>query len=107
MQARFSILKCFLGAGDSFVTLDSSSSDHSDLLIHLERSKIISHGRPAVESYLQKLHIYKSTADVKKGTELYQQMTDVGEEMATYRHVVMEKKLPRKQFVQANTVIED
>jgi dipeptidyl-peptidase-3 len=32
-------------------------------------------------------------------------MTSVGEDMAKYREVVMMKKLPRKQFVQANTLL--
>ncbi|EWC44354.1 hypothetical protein DRE_01180 [Drechslerella stenobrocha 248] len=107
MRARYSILQCFLSAGDSFVTLDSTAADNSDLTIHLDRSKIRSHGLKAVEQYLQKLHIFKASADVKRGTELYDQMTSVDETMAGYRDAVMRKKQPRKQFVQANTEIKD
>ncbi|KAF3935866.1 hypothetical protein ABW19_dt0209111 [Dactylella cylindrospora] len=103
MRARYSILQCFLSAGDNFVTLDSIAADHSDLTIHLDRSKIRSHGLKAVEAYLQKLHIYKVTADVANGVKLYDEMTSVNETMAGYRDVVMEKKQPRKQFVQSNT----
>lgn len=77
MQARYSILKTFLGAGDSFCRLDSKKDDLSDLTIHLDRNKILTHGRPAVEAYLQQLHIFKSTADVKAGRELYERMTSV------------------------------
>jgi len=106
MQARFSILKCFLTA-PGFVTLDSTESDYSDLTIHLDRSKIATVGVKAVNDYLLKLHVYKSTANVEKGTELYKMMTEVDEHMAKYREVVMKKKLPRKQFVQANTVLTD
>ena len=107
--ARFSILRTFLDAGDNFVQLKySDPNDLSDLTIHLDRSKILSHGRPAVESYLQKLQIYKSTADVTEGKRLYDQMTEVDDWFGSkLRPVVLEKKVPRKVFVQANTVIED
>ncbi|KAF3910191.1 hypothetical protein ABW21_db0201295 [Orbilia brochopaga] len=107
MRARYSILQCFLSAGDNFVTLDSTTDDHSDLTIHLDRTKIRSHGLKAVEQYLQKLHIFKASADVARGTGLYDEMTSVNDAMARFRDVVMAKKQPRKQFVQANTVLVD
>ncbi|KAL1952756.1 hypothetical protein VTO42DRAFT_4279 [Malbranchea cinnamomea] len=107
MQARFSILQTFLGAGDDFVRLMHDKEDLSDLEIHLDRSKILSHGRPAVERYLQKLHVYKSTADFAAGKALYDEATHVDEWWGTkVRPVVLQKKIPRKVFVQANTVLE-
>lgn len=106
MQARFSILKCFLQAGDNLVTLTSSKPDHDDLVITLDRSKIVSHGKPAVGKYLQKLNIYKATADVDGGTKMYADMTGVDDVMAGYRDVVLRKKQPRKQFVEANTFLK-
>ncbi|VVT46966.1 uncharacterized protein SAPINGB_P001476 [Magnusiomyces paraingens] len=107
MQARFSILKCFLNAGEDFVKLETSKEDYSDLVISLDRSKILSVGKKAVGDYLQKLHIYKTTADYANGSALYNEMTEVGPELAKFRDIVIKSKLPRKQFVQANTVIED
>ena len=106
MQARYSILKTFIDAGDSFCRLDHKNDDLSDLTIHLDRNKILSHGRPAVEAYLQKLHIFKSTADVKGGRELYERMTGVEGTFWTekVRGQVLKKKTPRKVFVMANTV---
>jgi len=107
MQARYSILRTFLDAGDDFVKLVYSKEDLSDLEIHLDRSKILSHGRPAVEKYLQKLHIYKSTADFEAGKKLYDETTHVDDWWGTkVRDVVLQKKIPRKVFVQANTVLE-
>lgn len=44
-QARFSILKCFLEAGDDFCKLDYTKEDMSDLTIKLDRSKIMTTGR--------------------------------------------------------------
>jgi dipeptidyl-peptidase-3 len=107
MQARFSILRAFLDAGDDFIKLVHSKEDLSDLEIRLDRSKILTHGRPAVERYLQKLHIYKSTADVTGGTKLYDEVTSVDDWWGTkVREVVLQKKVPRKVFVQANTKLE-
>ncbi|THC96755.1 hypothetical protein EYZ11_003764 [Aspergillus tanneri] len=107
MQARYSILRTFLDAGGDFVKLAYTKDDLSDLEIHLDRSKILSHGRPAVEKYLQKLHIYKSTADVEAGKKLYDDITSVDEWWGTkVRDVVLKNKVPRKVFVQGNTILE-
>ena len=108
MQARFSILRTFLDAGDDFTRLDYKKDDLSDLTIRVNRSKIITHGRPAVEKYLQKLHIYKSTANLEEGKKLYNDITNVDAFWATkVRPEVIRRKPPRKVFVQANTVEEE
>lgn len=44
-QARFSILKCFLDAGEDFCKLEYTKDDLSDLTIKLDRSKILTVGR--------------------------------------------------------------
>lgn len=108
MQARYSILRTFMDAGENFCELKATKDDLSDLEIYLDRSKILSHGRPAVESYLQKLHVYKSTADFEAGKKLYDDITSVNEWWAEkVRPVVLSKKTPRKVFVQANTVLDE
>ncbi|KFY21608.1 hypothetical protein V493_07266 [Pseudogymnoascus sp. VKM F-4281 (FW-2241)] len=107
-QARFSILKCFLEAGDGFCELAyKEGGDMSDLAVKIDRSKILTVGRKAVEDYLLKLHVYKSTADVAAGTELYERMTKVeqGFWAEKVRGQVLKQKQPRKVFVQANTVL--
>jgi dipeptidyl-peptidase III len=107
-QARFSILRVFLDAGKEFARLDYEKDDLNDLTVRIERSKILSIGRPAVEAYLQKLHILKATADLEGGTKLYNDMTHVDDFFAEkVRPVVLAKKTPRKVFVQANTVLEE
>jgi dipeptidyl-peptidase III len=108
MQARFSILRTFLDAGKEFASLDYKEDDLSDLTIRIERNRILDLGRKAMDTYLQKLHIYKATADVENGTELYNDITHVDDFFAEkLRPVVLAKKQPRKVFVQANTVIQD
>lgn len=108
-QARFSILKCFLEAGDDFCKLDYTKDDLSDLTIKLDRSKILTAGREAVGKYLQKLHVYKSTADVETGSKFYVDMTTVGLDFwgTKVRDIVLKNKQPRKVFVQANTTLDE
>ena len=107
MQARFAILSVFLEAGPEFCKLDYTKDDLSDLTIHLDRTKIHSHGRPAVNKFLQKLHIFKATADIESGKALYEGITNVDEFWAKkIRPEVLRQKKPRKVFVQANTYLE-
>ena len=66
-------------------------------------------GRKAVEAYLQKLHIYKSTADFEAGLKLYTDMTTVDPKFwgTDVRNEVLRNKQPRKVFVQANTILDE
>jgi dipeptidyl-peptidase-3 len=107
-QARFSILKCFLEAPEDFCKLEYNE-DFSDMTIKLDRSKITTIGRKAVETYLQKLHIYKVTADLEAGTKLYAEMTNVEPKLwgEKIRNEVLRNKQPRWVFVQANTVLDE
>ncbi len=59
--------------------------------------------------FLQKLHIYKSTADVETGTKFFTDMSTVGLDYwgTTVRDVVLKNKQPRKVFVQANTFLDE
>lgn len=108
MQARYSILRTFMNAGKDFVSLHWTKDDLSDLELHVNRDKILSTGRKAVEAYLQKLHIYKATADVDNGIKMFNDITSVDEWWAEkVRPAVLSKKIPRKVFVQANTVLDE
>lgn len=79
MQARFAILQVFLEAGPEFCELSYTKDDLSDIVIKLDRTKIESHGRKAINAFLQKLQIYKATADLKAGKALYEGITEVNE----------------------------
>jgi dipeptidyl-peptidase III len=108
LSSRFSILRTFLNAGVEFCELEWKEDNLDDLTIRLERSKIPTLGRRAVEDYLKKLHIYKSTADVENGKKLYEEITTVEPFYENLvRPAVLNKKQPRKVFVQANTVEKD
>lgn len=101
-QARFAILKQLHQAG--VVLLDSQAADFDDLVITVHRDKL---GQPAVDALgelLQDLHVYKCTGNTE-GIAYYADKTNVGD-YAKYRDVVIAKKRPRKQLIQANTVAE-
>ena len=111
MQARYSILQVFLSAGEGFCTLShahgSASADlSSDLCVRIDRAAILGRGRAAVSAYLQKLGVYKATADVEAGSALYAEMTAVDAWWGgAVREAVMARRTPRKVFVQASTAV--
>jgi dipeptidyl-peptidase III len=92
-----------LDAGDEFLVLKHSEGTLDDLTIQLDESKMLSHGKPAVGKLLQKLHIYRLSVDVKRGTKLLQDLTEVDDFFLKVREVVLKKKQPRKLFVHPNT----
>ncbi|KAH8197868.1 hypothetical protein TruAng_007967 [Truncatella angustata] len=108
-QARYSILQCFLQAGDDFCKLEYAGDDVNGLTINLDRSKILTTGRKAVGEYLQKLHVYKSTADFETGSKFFLGMSEVDTEFwgQKVRGEVLRVKQPRKVFVQANTYLDE
>ena len=71
-----------------------------DLRLHLDRTKIISEGRPAIAAFLKNLQLYKSTADFEKGSQFFNPYTEVDETFRQYRLLVLEKKKPRSVFMQ-------
>lgn len=108
-QARFSILQCFLEAGDDFCKLEYSGDNVRDLKINIDRAKILTTGRKAVGDYLQKLHIYKATADVDTGIKFFNKMSGVDADFwgKKVRDEVVRNKQPRKVFVQANSSLDE
>lgn len=105
-QARYAILKTYLDAGNGLVTLESSKEDFDDLILKVNRAKIETIGQETIGEFLNKLHVYKCSGDVKSGTEFYVSQTTIPENLLKYREIILKKKLPRKQLVQANTFIE-
>ncbi|ORX95391.1 dipeptidyl-peptidase III [Basidiobolus meristosporus CBS 931.73] len=104
MMARYAIMRVLLEAGEDFVKIERNA-DNTDAVITLDRSKIHSVGMPAMHAFLQKLQIYKATADFEAGSALYAEMTRVPDEWKSLRDIVISHKQPRKLFVQANTVL--
>ncbi|XP_075693480.1 dipeptidyl peptidase 3 isoform X2 [Rhinoderma darwinii] len=111
MQARFVILRVLLEAGENFVTVTqkAGADGRPDAQVSLDRDKIMSVGRPAIQRFLLRLQVYKSTADVNQAREMYDGYSKVTDEKShpflTLRDIVILRKEERKLFVQINTRI--
>ncbi|XP_055987906.1 dipeptidyl peptidase 3 isoform X3 [Sorex fumeus] len=112
MQARFVILRVLLEAGEGLVTVTptTGSDGRPDARVRLDRSKIRSVGKPALERFLRRLQVLKSTGDVAGGRALYEgysAVTDAPPEcFLTLRDTVLLRKESRKLIVQPNTRLE-
>lgn len=112
MQARFCILRVMLEAGQGLVTITKTTGDDGkeDILLKLDRSKIIGVGKPAIGKFLKKLQVYKSVGDVASGKKMYDYYSDVHDReephFLSLRSIVLDRKQPRRMFAQHNTVLE-
>lgn len=112
MQARFCILRVMLEAGQGLVTITKTTGDDGkeDILLKLDRSKIIGVGKPAIGNFLRKLQVYKSLGDVDSGKKMYDYYSDVHDReephFLSLRSTVLDRKQPRRMFAQHNTVLE-
>ena len=61
-----------LEAGQDFVTIKETVGEDGqpDLLLSMDRSKLMTVGHPAIADFLTKLQIFKSTADIVAANEV-------------------------------------
>jgi dipeptidyl-peptidase-3 len=78
----------------------------SNLIVRVDRSKIVSHGKPALGRMLLRLHMYRCTADVKSCRTYYKELSRVDGMYLEWRQIVLAKKQPKWVFVQANTFLQ-
>lgn len=104
-QARYAIFKNYLDAGEGLVELRYKNADYSDLEMVVDRSKIERVGQESIGEFLRKLHVYKCSGDVISGSAFFKEQTTIPPELLKFRDIILKKKLPRKQLVQANTFI--
>ena len=104
-RAYFAMLRCLLADGNGFMTIDCNSAE-DQITVHVDRSRIISDGKPALGRMLLRLQMYRSTADVKNCRDYYEDLTRVDGPYLEWRRIVLAQKLPRWVFVQPNTFLE-
>jgi len=104
MQARYVILNVLREAGEGFVTVEQTEDGP---LVKLDRSKIDTVGVTAIGNFLLKLMVYKATADFEAGSAFYDKYSAVTSEYLGMRQAVLDKKQPRKVFVQPHTYLLD
>lgn len=76
------------------------------LFLRVDRSKILTHGKPAIGRMLCKIHIWHSTANIKACRPFYEELSVVNGEYETWRQVVVSQPEPKWKFVQPNTFME-
>ena len=104
MQARFAIMRVMLGVlvevDPGLLKLNTSTEKGGSVIVELDRAKIETVGMKLVGDFLQKLQVYKATADYDAGKALYDKVTAVPDELLALRDVVLANKKPRQMFVQ-------
>ncbi|KAI9771636.1 MAG: hypothetical protein M1840_001851 [Geoglossum simile] len=103
-RAHFAMLKCLLTDGGGFMTIECDPQQEN-LIVRVDRSKIVSHGKPALGRMLLRLHMYRCTADVKSCRTYYEELSRVDGNYLEWRRIVLAKKQPKWVFVQANTFL--
>merc|ERR1719312_2333071 len=112
-QARFVMMNVMLKAGNGFLKVEKveGKDGKPDLLITMDRSKLATVGGPAISNFLTKLQIYKSTADIKAATALYDEYSRVSDDgpipWLSWREIVVARKKPRVILVQGNTKLDN
>lgn len=89
------------------MTVSHAKDREPELLIQLDRENLRLHGQRVISDLLLRFHVFKSTADSDVGMAMYNQLSEVDSQMEEYREIIVKKSTPRKQFVQANTVMID
>ncbi|GFY75010.1 dipeptidyl peptidase 3 [Trichonephila inaurata madagascariensis] len=112
-HAAYVILRVLLECKGNFIKIQKVTGEDGspDLLFTLDRNKIISHGKPCIEKFLEKLQLYKSTADFTAARALFEKYSAVTSEdpypFLEFRDIILTRKRPRRIVVQANTFIKD
>ena len=99
------MLKHLLRASPTFLKITHSPTDKT-LTVHIDRTQILSVGKPALGAFLLRLHIYRCTADVAACRALYEDLSTVDGVFLEWRKVVLAKRQPKMNFVQANTFLK-
>ncbi|XP_076233731.1 dipeptidyl peptidase 3 [Calliopsis andreniformis] len=107
-QARYVLLRVCMEAEDNFVNVIESEPG-KNLLLTVDRSKILTVGKKTIGDFLTKLQIYKSTGNIEAAKKMYDRYSEVPETgsqpWAQWRNIILAYKEPRKIFIQANTFV--
>lgn len=106
MRARFCILQALLRCEPApLVTITRDAVE--GLVIKLDRERIRTDGLKAIGELLVNINVNKATANAARGRAYYDDLTSVSDEFVEYRAIVLERRKPRRQFVQAHTTLAE
>ncbi|CAL8077070.1 unnamed protein product [Calicophoron daubneyi] len=103
--ARYVILRALLNLNDPFLHIEEIVAEDGkpDLVIHLDRSKLVTVARPAVGRLLSKLQYYRSTGNSELGTEFFTSYSTVLESHYRWRDIIVDRQRPHPLFIQPVT----
>ncbi|KAI0412614.1 peptidase family M49-domain-containing protein [Xylaria grammica] len=104
-RAHFAMLKCLLCDGGGVITVTHNKQTQS-LTVQVDRSKIATHGKPALGKMLLNLHMYRCTADADGCRAYYEALSGVDSQHIEWRETVLANKPPPLVFVHANTFLD-
>lgn len=104
-RAHFAMLKCLLLDGGGVITVAHNKPKQS-LTVRVDRSKIRTHGKPALGNMLLHLHMFRCTADAESCRTYYDELSRVDGEYVDWRETVIAHKPPPLVFVHANTFLD-
>lgn len=104
-RAHFAMLKCLLRDGGGVMTVTHDRAKQS-LTVRVDRSKILTHGKPALGKMLLHLHIFRCTGDAAGCRTYYEDLSRVDGEYVEWREAVLMNKPPPFVFVHANTFLD-
>lgn len=95
-RARYVIYNKLLEVND-FIEINVSDED---FIISIDKSKILTTALDKLKELLLQLHIYKSTADIVRGKNLYDKYSYPSNKDLKLREIIMDNKKPRVEYVQ-------
>jgi len=109
MQARLGITQHLIHSGIARLEeIRDAGGKLENLYVRVDRALVLSKGREAAGKLLIELQVRKSTADAIGAREFYTKLTKpISGWEGEIRNMVLQKKLPRKLFVQPNTILEN
>ena len=76
-----------------------------------DQKLIQSKGKESIGAFLLKLQVFKSLADIESAQDMFYKYSEVSDALEhpylKYREVVMERKKPRKLFVESSTKLSN
>ncbi|KAI0102846.1 dipeptidyl peptidase III [Nemania sp. FL0031] len=104
-RAHWAILKHLLLNGEGVIKVGWDKS--RELIVKVDRSKMLSDGKRSLGEFLRNLHIWRCTANVKPCSDYYEEVTSVTGEHEEWRQHVARHPEPRWRFIHANTFLKD
>ncbi|ATY65681.1 dipeptidyl peptidase III [Cordyceps militaris] len=105
-NANYAIFKHLMADADGLFTVHSDATA-GVLHVHVDRSKIATHGKSSIGRILHNIHVWRCTADVDACRPFYESLSAVDGEYEVWRQIVASKPEPPWKFVQANTFLND